>query len=187
MQSIISEYLGWLFQPFFRWWWAAVSGTASIIALWGTPQSGVTLSNATFAVMVLIAFMLIFLTLSVLVQGLSLYQDRNRRLKVVSISRAIDSDFDADWIFVMSGYLQESTGTLVEIRRPLEDTEVPFAIVRVVGKTEKGYHQAVPIWVSPGHQRDFMNHEFDPRTLRVKTTLVYDRVWKAFKWEAFSE
>ena len=178
MQSIISEYLGWLFQPFFRWWWAAVSGTASIIALWRTPQSGVTLSSATAAIMVLIAFMLVFLTLSVLVQGWSLYRDRNRRLEVVSIRKA--KDFGSDWIFVMSGYLQESIGTLVEICRPLEDTEVPFAIVRVVGTTEKGYHQAVPIWISPGHQRDFMRHGFAPRSLRAKTTLTYDHVLEAF-------
>lgn len=180
MRPITSEYLGWLFQPFFRWWWAMVSGIASIVALWGTPQSGVTLSNATAAIAVLIVSVLFFLTLSVLVQGWSLYWDRNRRLEVVSIRRDKDKDFNADWIFVISGYLQESIGTLVEVRRLLEDTEVPFAIVRVVGTTEKGYHQAVPIWISPGHQRDFMRHAFAPRTLRAKTTLTYDRVWEVF-------
>lgn len=178
MQSIISEYLGWLFQPFFRWWWAVVSGTASIVALLGTPPSGITLSNITAAIMVLFVSALVFLTFSVLVQGWSLYWDRNRRLEIVSIRRA--RDFGADWIFVMRGYLQASIGALVEIRRPLEGTEVPFAIVRVVETTEKGDHQAVPIWISPGHQRDFMNHKFAPRTLRAKTTLTYDRVSEAF-------
>ena len=184
MRPVISEYLGWLFQPFFRWWWAAVSGTASIVALWWTPQSGVTLSNVTAAITVLIISMLVFLTLSVLIQGCSLYRGRNRSLEVVSIRRDKDKDFNADLVFVIRGYLQESIGTLVEIRRPLEDTEVPFAIVRVVGTTAKGYHQAVPIWISPGHQRDFMRHEFTPRALLAKTTLTYDRVLEAFNERA---
>ena len=149
-----------------------------------TPQSGIALSSATAAIVVLTISALIFLTLSVLVQGWSLYQDRNRSLEIVSIKRDKDKYFDADWIFVMSGYLQESSGTLVEIRRPLEDIEVPFAIVRVVGTTERGYHQAVPIWISPGHQRNFTRREFDPRTLRAKTTLTYDRVLEAFNERA---
>ena len=128
MRPVISEYLGWLFQPFFRWWWAAVSGTASIITLWGMPQSGVTFSNATAAIMVLIVSTMTFLTFSVLKQGWSLYWDRNRQLEVVSIRRDKDKAFGADWVFVINGYLPESIGTLVEIRRLLEDTEVPFAI-----------------------------------------------------------
>ena len=187
MRPSILEYLVWLFQPFFRWWWAAVSGTASIVALWGTPQSGVTLPSTIAAIMVLAIFVLFFLVLSVLEQGWSLYwdrRDRNRSLEVVSISRAKDKDFDADLVFVISGYLQESIGTLVEIRRLLEDIEVTFAIVRVVRTTEKGYYLAVPIWISPGHQKDFMDHEFAPRTLRAKTTLTYDRVWEAFNERA---
>ena len=179
MRPILSGYLGWLFRPFFRWWWAAVSGIVSIVALLGTPESGVVLSNSIAAIVVLSGSVIVFLTLSVMMQGWSLYRGNNRSLEVISIRKA--RDFDGDWIFVISGHLSESTGTLVEIRRPLEDTEVPFAVVRIVGTTEEGYHQAVPIWISPGHQRDFNRHEFAARTLRARTTLTYDRIVEAFK------
>ena len=178
MRPVISEYLGWLFRPFFRWWWAAVSGTASIGALLGIPESGVTLSGQTAAVSVLVAFGLAFLSLSVLVQGWSVFQDRVRRLEVLSIRK--DRDFNGGWIYLLSGHLQEGIGTLIEIQRTLEETEVPFAIVRVVGTTEKGYYQAVPLWTSPGHQRDFMRHRFSPSSLRARTTLTYERALEVF-------
>jgi hypothetical protein len=98
---------------------------------------------------------------------------------VIAIRRS--KDLGSEWIFVIDGYLPESNGTLIEVSRPLEDTEVPFAIVRVVGTTDKGYHQAVEIWISPGNLRDFSLQEFDARILRAKTTIAYERVLGAFR------
>jgi hypothetical protein len=33
------RYIGWLFGPFFRWWWAAVTGIIGLIAFAWTPAS----------------------------------------------------------------------------------------------------------------------------------------------------
>ncbi len=179
MQPDISKYLGWIFQFFFRWWWAAITGTASIIALFVTPESGLKFSNIGVSIVILIFLTFTFLMLSVLVQGWSLFCDRTHQLEVVSIRRS--KDLGSDWIFIINGNLPESQGVLIEVCRPLEDTEVPFAIVTVVGTTEKGYHQAVPIWISPGHLRAFSLQEFDARILKAKTTIAYDRVLEAFR------
>lgn len=179
MQPTISKYLGWIFKPFFLWWRTAITGTASILAFLGSPESGISLSKIAVAISIFFLLALTFLTVSVLVQGWTLFWDRNRQLGVVAIRKS--KDFDSEWIFVISGYLQESQGILIEVRRPLEDTEVPFAIVKVVGTTEKGYYQAVPIWISPGHLRAFSLQEFDARILRAKTTIAYDRVLEAFR------
>ncbi len=178
MQPNIPTYLGWIFRVFFRWWWAALSGTASIAALFWTPQSGITLSNIAVTAMIFVVLTLSFLTVSVLVQGWALYWDRGHQPEVVSIRRS--KDLGSDWIFVINGYLQESGGALIEVRRLLEDTEVPFALVRVVGITEKGYCQAVPIWLSAGNLRDFNQHKFDLSALRAKTSVTYERVLEAF-------
>lgn len=179
MQPSITEYLKWVFQPFFRWWWAAITGSASIAAFFGTPKSGVMISNIGVFIIIFLSFTLIFLTISVIIQGWLLFWDKNRQLKLVSVRRS--NDLSSDWIFVISGYLRESNGTLIEISRPLEDTEVPFAIVKVVGTTDKGYYQAIPIWISPGHLRDFTLNKFDSRILLVKTTLAHDLVMEAFR------
>lgn len=178
MQPNIPTYLGWIFRVFFRWWWAALSGTASIAALFWTPQSGITLSNIAVTAMIFVVLTLSFLTVSVLVQGWALYWDRGHQPEVVSIRRS--KDLGSDWIFVINGYLQESGGALIEVRRLLEDTEVPFALVRVVGTTERGYYQAVPIWLSAGNLRDFTQHKFDLSALRAKTSVTYERVLEAF-------
>lgn len=183
MQPNIPTYLGWIFQVFFRWWWAALTGTASIAAFFGTPQSGITLSNIAATAMILVVLTLIFLTVSVLVQGWSLYRDRNRQPEVVSIRES--KDLGSDWIFVIDGYLQESSGALIEVRRVLEDTEVPFALVKVVEQTRQGYYQAVPIWLSPGHLRDFTQQKFERSALRAKTSVTYDRIRSCL--EAFDE
>jgi hypothetical protein len=175
----MSKYIGWIFQSFFRWWWAAITGAASIIALFVTPESGLKFSNIGVSIIILVFLTFTFLMVSVLVQGWSLFCDRNRQLEVVSIRRS--KDLGSDWIFVINGYLPESQGVLIEVWRPLEDTEVPFAIIKVVGTTGKGYHQAVPIWISPGHLRDFSLQEFDASILRAKTILSFDRVWEAFR------
>jgi hypothetical protein len=179
MQPTISKYLGWIFQPFFRWWWTAITGIATILAFFGAPESGISLTKIKFAIVIFFILALIFLTGSVLIQGWSLFRDRNRQLEVIAIRRS--KDLGSEWIFVIDGYLPESNGTLIEVSRPLEDTEVPFAIVRVVGTTDKGYHQAVEIWISPGNLRDFSLQEFDARILRAKTTIAYERVLGAFR------
>ena len=178
MQPNIPTYLGWIFQVFFRWWWAALTGTASLVPLFWIPQSGISLSNITVTATIFVVLTLAFLTVSVLVQGWSLYWDRSRQLEVVSIRES--KDLGSDWIFVIDGYLQESSGVLIEVRRLLEDTEVPFALVRVVDTTEKGYYQAVPVWFFAGHLRDFTQHRFDLSALRAKTILTYERTWEAF-------
>jgi hypothetical protein len=179
VQPTISKYLGWIFKPFFLWWWTAITGTASILAFLGSPESGISLPKIAVAILIFFFLALIFLTVSVMIQGWSLFWDRYRQLEVISIRKS--KDLGSEWIFVISGYLQESQGTLIEICRPLEDTEVPFAIVRIVGKTEKGNYQAVPIWISPGHLRAFSLKEFDARILRAKTTIAYEQVSEAFR------
>ena len=71
-----SAYLAFLFQPFFRWWWAAVTGFASIFSVLVTPQSGLVLNSATVAVIIFVGFTMAFLTVSTLVQGWDLYRKR---------------------------------------------------------------------------------------------------------------
>ena len=185
MQPNIPTYLGWIFRVFFRWWWAVLTGTASIVPLFWIPQSGIILSNITVTATIFVVLTLAFLTVSVLVQAWSLYWDRNRQPEVVSISRSRSKDLGSDWIFVIDGHLRESNGVLIEVRRLLEDTEVPFALVKVVEKTGQGYYQAVPIWLSPGHLRDFTQQKFERSALRAKTSITYDRIRSCL--ETFNE
>lgn len=112
--------------------------------------------------------------MSVSYQGWLLFSDLNQELKILSIIRT--KDYESDWIFILSGYIKESKEALIEVLRPLEDTEVPFAMLKVIGKTAKGYIQAVPIWISPGHLRDFSRHKFSPSILIATPIIRYERI-----------
>ena len=83
-------------------------------------------------------------------------------------------------MFILRGYLRDATGLLVEIRRPLEEAEVPFAIVRVTGETSKGLYQAVSVWVSAGNLRDFNAHRFSATVLIARPHMYFDHTKNVF-------
>lgn len=178
MRSTLGEFIGLMFKPFFKWWWAVLTGAASLLAFLWTPTGGLTVSQTGMLLVILGTLTLVFLVFSVLYQGWNLFKDRHRNLEVVSVTKT--KDFGTDWIFLLRGYLRESTGILLEIRRPLEDVEVPFALVRVIGSTTKGLYQAVPVWISPGHLRDFSNRQFSASSLIAYPNIYFDRAREVF-------
>lgn len=61
----MGSYLRQIFQPFFRWWWAAITGVASILGFATAPATGITLGPAGVALLLFATFSLLFLTVSV--------------------------------------------------------------------------------------------------------------------------
>lgn len=172
------RYIRWLLDPFFRWWWAGLTGAVSIFGFVWTPDSGLSLSKAVVFLLIFVFFFFVFLGLSSITQGWRLYFRQQQPLRVLTVQKT--AEFDAELLFVIDGFLKEKGGTLLEIRRVLENAELPFCIVKVIGSTEEGYVQATSVWTSPGHLREFSRHKFEVRDLRVTQTLSYDRVREAF-------
>jgi hypothetical protein len=178
MTPTLANYLVWLFNPFFRWWWAALTGAVTLMGFVWTPNAGFNLSRPVFLLLIFTFLSVTFLALSTVTQGWRLYFQRTHPLRVLEARRA--KDFNSDLLFVLSGHLEESGGALLEIRRSLENAELPFCVVKVVGSTAEGHYQAIPVWISPGHLRAFTRHEFEARDLRVRSTLTYDRIREVF-------
>jgi hypothetical protein len=188
MRSSFGAFLSLMFQPFFKWWWAVVTGAASILAFVWTPPAGLTISKAGMLLLVLIGFTMLFLVLSMVVQGWLLFQNRHQRLELVALRQVRDfgpaddrpRDLGTDWVFLLRGYLPESTGMLIEIRRPFEEVELAFALVQVTGTTARGLYQASPLWISPGHLRDYSRQHFSANTLIAYPQISYDRAKEVF-------
>lgn len=174
MRRSFWAYIGWLFGPFFRWWWAVATGLASVLAFVWTPPAGVQLGRSTILIFAFGGLTLLFLTLAAIVQAWRLFAERYRAFEVVAILKS--EEFASGWAFVLRGHLQDSTDVLVEIRRPLDDVEVPFAIVRVSGHTSQGLIQADPIWISAGHLRDLKASRFSASSLIARPHVRFDRV-----------
>ena len=179
MRQNFDSFLGWLLGSFFRWWWALITGTASFLAFVWTPPEGATIGRTGMLLLFFTAFSLVFLVVSVVMQGYQLFRERYKELEVVAIQKANESV--AGLIFILRGHLRDATGMLVEIRRSSEDVEVLFAIVQVTRATSKGLYQAEPVWVSPGNLREFNARRFSLNVLIARPNMYYDDARKAFE------
>ena len=132
MKTGIVGYLSLLLRPFWRWWWSAVTGIASIASYVLAPEAGVTVPRWGVAAAVLVGFSFFFLALSVLTQGWELFQGRQADLRVRGIPKC--SDYGGEYIFLLEGHISAQQGTILEILRPLGDAEAPFALVELLGR-----------------------------------------------------
>jgi hypothetical protein len=165
MGPTFSAYLAFLFQPFFRWWWAAVTGFASIFSVLVTPHSGLVISPSVVAIVIFCVLTMAFLTLSTLVQGWGLYRKRYPDLRVSDVQRT--KEYGGEYVTALCGDMEVPFGTLVELRRPVGQDEILFALVEIRNRTTQGNYVAVPIWTSAGHQRDLFGGKFSASQLIV--------------------
>jgi hypothetical protein len=165
MGARYSAYLTFLFRPFFRWWWAAVTGFASIFSVLVTPQSGIVVRSPGLAVFIFIGFTMVFLTLSILVQCWDLYLRRHTDLQVAAIQKS--KEYGGEYVAALRGELDVPVGALVELRRPVGENEILFALLEIRNRTTRGNYVGVPIWTSAGHQRDYFGGKFAASELVV--------------------
>lgn len=179
MRLGIGSYIAWISQPFFRWWWAVITGVVTLIAFLWTDQ-GMTVPRFGVLIAVVGSSGLIFLTFSVLVQGWLLYSDRTGLFEVVALQKNKNRDLGSDWVLVLRGPIELPTGRILQVTRKLYDgVEVPFAIVKTSGKTASGLYQSVPIWLSSGHLNDFKKHEFTVLSLFIEPHPTYHCIQRA--------
>jgi hypothetical protein len=138
---------------------AAFAWTSEVVSL---PRVGALIA-------IVVGSVLVFLTISVLVQGWELYLDRTRPFEVVALTKDANQDLGSEWVIVLRGPKEVEAGSILQITRRLQDgVEVPFAVVRTTGKNASGHHQGIPIWVSSGHLNDFKKQKFSVLSLLVE-------------------
>jgi hypothetical protein len=174
MLPTLDRYIAFLFGPFFRAWWAVVTGVASILSFAIVSPSGLTLSRLTVSLSVLFVSALIFLTGSALVQGWQLFRGRFTDLTVVSVQKC--RDYGGDYLILLTGSVAGGRGALVEIKRVMGPVEAPFALVELLDRNAKGLHQGKPIWIAPGHLREFTQGEFSSADLIANSTIGADTI-----------
>jgi hypothetical protein len=151
------DFLGLLFGSFFRWWWAVLTGIASIFSFVFTPEN-ITLSRLQFTIFILIGSVLIFFTASTVYQGYMIFKNYGQHPVVIDFLKS--DSYGGEFIFIINGVNNSAHGKIVELRRISNGVEVPFAIVEIMGINSKGLHQANPIWISSGHLRDLRTGKF---------------------------
>ena len=156
IRSIIS-FIKLIFSSFFRWWWAVITGFASIVSLFLIPKEGIILNASTFSLLSLLGFLLIFLAISSIYQSWQIYQRFFASLKIVGF---LKSDIYGDeYVILLESEADFNQGTVIELKRFDKEVEVAIALVEIIEKNSKEQYQARLIWISPGHLRDLtMGH-----------------------------
>lgn len=175
MQPSIPSYLAFLFTPFFRNWWAALTGCASILALFVTPTSGVTFNGPGIMTVTFALLLMIFVTLSVCTQGWGLYSGRLRGMRVTEFER--NRDVEEGWVFVIDGDVDLAVGAVVDVHKKTGAAEVPLALAQVMSRRATGGYQAVPIGkLNPAHIQEHSAGGIKPLDLIVHTNIRLHRL-----------
>lgn len=178
MQPTASGYLRYLLAPFFRNWWAVLTGCASLLAMYVTPAPGVILSGPFVMTTTFVVLTLVFLTLSAITQGWALYAGQLRGLRVASFER--NRDVSSGWVFVLAGDVDLPVGTVVDVHKRVGVVEVPLALAQVVTRNSSGAYQAVPIGrLNPVHIREHTAGGLKPSDLVVRVSIDIQRMKEA--------
>ena len=167
-------FLGIMFGPFFRWWWATITGVATIAGWFLFPASGFGLSRIWICFLILLFFTLLFLTISAMYQGYKLFRNSCSRLTLDSIQRC--DDFSGDHLFLFKGNRNTEIGSLLEVYRDLADLEVCIALIEVIHIKDDGIVQAKPIWFSPIHKRDLQGGRIGITCLTLRPVIRRENV-----------
>lgn len=152
------SFISLILSSFFRWWWALITGIASILSWLLLPTSGISLSKLILSLSVFFASALFFLTMTTIYQGWLIYRDNFEKIVVLGILR--NDCYGGEHIVKMSGPINIMNGTIIQLNRFQDSVEVPIALVEIMEQNSRGEYQAKPIWFSPGHLNDFKRGKY---------------------------
>lgn len=158
------RYLGTLASPFFRWWWALITGIATLLSFFAWKTEGLALSGTQVALAVLIFFTLGFFVLSVLVQGFKWYTRAHHNPEVLTCAPAT-SDSDSE-VFHIRSFLPLEPGQVMSLLRTIDDRVVCMGMLKVERVLSDRY-QCIPLWLGAIHRRDLKQGKVQPRLLSI--------------------
>jgi hypothetical protein len=150
----MARYFVELLNVFMKWWWAIITGVASILSWLAIPE-GLTLSRTQVSVSIFVSSVLILLTISVFVKGYSWYLGSTQHPRVIKFipARGGSSAASSSGTFVIRelGW-KMLPGDLYSLYRNVREEEVCIALIKVDRMRHgDGSVQCIPLWISAGH------------------------------------
>lgn len=160
-----------LLSPFFRWWWAVLTGVGTLVGLYSVPAEGVRLGPSAVASLALGFSLCLFLAVSVLYRSYGWYRAVADAPRVESINRANE---DHPLTLVLAAQHSDlELGQLVALYlTPSTGVEVCIAVGRVSAYAgAPGRLHVEPIWIAPKHQTDLLTGRAQATALRATRQL----------------
>ena len=146
----LSGYFKLVFSTFFRWWWAVITGIASIAGWIFSPIAGITVPRYGMGLAILGGLVLLFLTISAMYQCWEIYSE-TAPIRVANFEKPKSGDF----VFLLNSTVAIEGHTLLVFKRySSDDIETVVAVVEVIERNSKGQYQTRSIWTSPALLRD---------------------------------
>jgi hypothetical protein len=166
---IIMRYIRELFEVFFRWWWAVVTGLFTILGPLLTPPTGVLLTRFQIAVLVFVLSVLGFLVVSVISTSWGWYIKACTHPVLVELVPEQPGQTALTFL-VASAALPLPPGSLLAVFRLMEHGVEVCAAVLEVGaeRTDGRGFQAVPRWISALHQTALQRNQVKKDDLRLR-------------------
>ena len=163
------QYLRELLGLFARWWWASITGVASILSWLAVPADGGNIGRTTVALLVFGGLCLLFIAFSAAVHGYGLFVG-NLQPRVTRFVPASDEK-DAACTFILDPGPSATLapGYLISLYRNVLGEEVCVALLRFDRlRQEDGQAQRVPVWIGAGHLKELSSNSLDATLLRVR-------------------
>ena len=175
--NLVTDFISLIFGSFFRWWWAAVTGVASIASWLFVPPDGLNLNSFILSLLTFVILVLIFLTASAIYQGRIIFRSGYEKIVVSGILK--NDCYGGDHIIKLNSSLKLIQGTIIQLSRFYDGVEVPIALAEIIEKNSKGEYQAKPIWFSPGHLHDFKTGKYTHSEINATYSVQLRTIQKA--------
>jgi hypothetical protein len=176
----VLRYLASLTRPFFLWWWAAITGVATLLSFFEWRSAGMHLSGTAVAIVVGTFFTVVFFAASVIVQGLGWYTQSHRQPVIVKCTAA-DRESSVE-IFQLTSVLPLEPGQVISLLRTLDDRVFCIGMLKVERVASNRY-QCVPLWIAPGSRQDLKQGRL-PLTHLSASLLLNEKDLSLFKEKA---
>jgi len=145
------RYLASLTGPFFRWWWAAVTGVATLLSFFEWRSTGAHLSGTAAAIIVGVFLTITFFAASVIVQGFGWYTQSHRQPAIVACTPA-DRESPVE-VFHVTSALPLEPGQVISLHRVMGDRVFCIGMLKVERLVSNRY-QCVPLWIAASSKQD---------------------------------
>jgi len=176
----VLRYLASLTRPFFRWWWAVITGLATLLAFFEWRSTGMQLSSTAVAVIVGVFLTITFFAASVIVQGFGWYTRSHGQPVIVTCTPANpESPLE---VFQLTSMLPLEPGQVISLLRTVGDRTFCIGMLKVERIASSRY-QCVPLWIAPSSRQDLKRGQIP--LAHLSTTLLLNETDLArFKEEA---
>jgi hypothetical protein len=174
------RFLRRLTAAFFRWWWAALTGVATVLSWLGLPSAGITVPRPLIVLGIFIALALTFLVVTVTAQSYEWFLSDAMNPKVL---RVVQGSGGKPVFVLRSEGRPLLAGHILAVHRDVGGAEICMAVLRCDKSRHDGEgDQCEAIWISPGHRNDLARGKVAVSGLHIRRDIpaeAIDQIVKA--------